>query len=544
MSDSPERDHLVQTCRQLQEEVARLRQAERDLAASEDRYQALLDGIEEGYFEADLKGVFTVVNRAACDILGYPAEEFVGLDSRSCIAPETAKTVERIFTRVFRAGHRAKIVDIEVIRKDGTSRTLEVSATLIHDREGSPVGFRGLARDGSDKKQQSDHKRRVENQRQQVQKMEAIETLAGSMALDFNNLLMSIQGNTSLLGLKIEADSPLKKNLERINESVDQGIHLTKQLLSFAKVGKFVVTPTDLNPIVQRATKMFSRSRKTINFQAYLKKDLWITDVDRVQMGQALLALFMRAADDMPDGGDICIETDNVVLDQEYLMPYGADPGPYVRVSVTDSGAGLNETAQRRIFEPFFTTNGESDHRNLGLAAVYGILRSHSGLINVYSEEGHGTTFHLYLPVSKKECAHPSIDAVPSPSGRTILLVDDDEAVLYAGARILEHLGYRVLIAATGADALNLFHANCEQIHLTIVDMVMPDISAEDLLTGIRAVDAATVVYLASGFSRNRRIEQLLQGGFDGFVQKPFTGKVLSRKIDDAQQSRADRYES
>lgn len=532
MSDSPDIAKLEQTCQALRHEVARLKQAKLDLEANETRYQALLDGIEEGYFETDLKGNFTVVNRATAKILGYPAAELIGLNNRRYTTPETARTMFRIFNRVFRKGQGAEITDYEVVRKDGTTRTLEMSATLIHDRDGNPTGFRGLARDVSDKKQRSNRKRRLEIQRQQVQKMEAIETLAGSMALDFNNLLMSIQGNASLMGMKIDSDSPLKKNLDRINESVDQGIHLTKQLLSFAKVGKFVVTPTDLNPIVQRSTKMFSRNRENIDFKTYLKEDLWVVDVDRVQMGQALLALFMRAADDMADGGDVCIETDNVILDKEYLTPYGVEPGPYVRVSVTDSGSGLDETAQRRIFEPFFSTNGEGDHRNLGLAAVYGILRSHDGLINVYSKEGHGTTFHLYLPVSKKESPlQPQDDHRPPPGESTLLLVDDDEAILYAGARILERLGHKSLTAATGATALSLFAAHHGKIDISIIDMVMPDISAEEVLAGIRSIDPNATVYLTSGFSRNRRIDQLVEKGFDGFIQKPFTSKLLARQI-------------
>jgi len=540
MSDSPDLQNLKQTCQALQLEVVRLKQAQRDLSASEARYQALLDGIEEGYFETDLEGNFTLVNRATARILGYSAAELIGVNNRRYTTPKTAKIMFRIFNRVFRTGRRAKVTDYEVVRKDGTTRTLEMSATLIHDSDGNPIGFRGLARDVSDKKQRSNRKRRVETQRQQVQKMEAIETLAGSIALDFNNLLMSIQGNASLMGLKIDSDSPLKKNLERINESVDQGIHLTKQLLSFAKVGKFVVTPTDLNPIVRRSTKMFSRNRKNIDFKTYLKKDLWVADVDRVQMGQALLALFMRAADDMPGGGEVCIETDNVILDREYVTPYGAEPGPYVRVSVTDSGSGLNETAQRRIFEPFFSTNGEGDHRNLGLAAVYGILRSHDGLINVYSEQGHGTTFHLYLPVSKKESPRQLEEAPQSPPVQaTLLLVDDDEAVLYVGARMIERLGYRTLTAATGAEALRLFGAHHREIDITIIDMVLPDISAEEVLAGIRSTGPKATVYLTSGFSRNRRIDQLIEAGFDGFIQKPFTSKLLGRKIGVAHQSQA-----
>lgn len=505
---------------------------EQTLEASEARYRALLDGIEEGYFEVNLAGDLTAVNRGLCEILGYSTEELIGLNNRQYTTPKTAKTMYRIFNQVFRTGQRAKVTDFEVICKDGSTAVLELSTGLMHDEQDNPTGYRGMVRDISDKVRESGRKQRMEAQRQQVQKMEAIETLAGSMALDFNNLLMSIQGNASLMGIKVKSDQSLKKNLDRINNSVDQGIHLTKQLLSFAKVGKFVVTPTDLNPIVQRSTRMFARNRATITFKTYLKNGLWLTDVDRVQMGQAMLALFMRAADDMPDGGDICIETDNVTLGKQYLTPYGLEPGSYVRVSVTDSGSGLNETAQRRIFEPYFSANGTGEQRDMGLAAVYGILKSHDGLINVYSEKGHGTTFNLYLPVSKKESADRSeTTIVKTDKQDSLLLVDDDEAILNIGVQLLRRLGYRTLTASTGETALSLFCSQRTKIRAIILDMIMPDMSAGEIFSGIKAVNPAAIIFLASGFSRNREIERLLDMGFDGFFQKPFNRKILASHL-------------
>ena len=523
-----------QPFRALQQEVERLPEIEKTLAASDSRYRALLDGMEEGYFEVNLSGNLTVVNRTLGEILGYPPDELIGLNNRHYSTPQTARTMYRIFNRVYRTGQRAKITDYEVIRKDGSTITLELSTTLMVDEHGNATGFRGMVRNVSEKIRESDRRQRMEAQRQQVQKMEAIETLAGSMALDFNNLLMSIQGNASLMRMKLDADSPLKKNLDRIDESTEKGIHLTKQLISFAKVGKFVVTLTDLNPIVQRAIGMFSRSRGQIAFNPRLNGGLWLTEVDRVQIGQALLALFMRAADDMPNGGEIFVDTGNVVLDSDYLAPFGLAPGCYVRISICDSGSGLDAAAQKRIFEPFFSAGGMGDPRNLGLASVYGILKSHDGLIDVYSEKGIGTTFILYLPISKKEPAPFSDKGVAhSGNGESILLVDNDEINIHIGTGMLHRLGYKPVTATTGQRAMNYFHMDPVRIRLAILDMNLPDMPAGEIFAGIKTVAPQVIVFLTSGFSRNRQVIELLDLGFDGFVQKPFNLHMLGRHIRD-----------
>lgn len=534
MNESPGNADLKQQFHALQQEVERLPEIEKTLAASDSRYRSLLDGMEEGYFEVDLSGDLTVVNRTLSEILGYPPDELIGLNNRHYSTPQTARTMYRIFNRVYRTGQRAKITDYEVIRKDGSTITLELSTTLMKDEHGNATGFRGMVRNISEKIRESDRRQRMEAQRQQVQKMEAIETLAGSMALDFNNLLMSIQGNTSLMRMKLDADSPLKKNLDRIDESTDKGIHLTRQLLSFAKVGKFVVTPTDLNPIVQRAIRMFSRNRGQITFTPRLNGELWLTEVDRVQIGQALLVLFMRAADDMPDGGEIFVDTGNVVLDSDYLAPFGLAPGCYVRISICDSGSGLDAATQKRIFEPFFSAGGMGGHRNLGLASVYGILKSHDGLIDVYSEKGVGTTFNLHLPVSKKEPDPLSNKGVAhSGKGESILLVDDDEINIHIGTGMLRRLGYQPITATTGQRAMNHVHTDPVRIRLAILDMNLPDMSAGEIFSGIKTVAPHVIVFLTSGFSRNRQIDQLLNLGFDGFVQKPFNLHMLDRYIRD-----------
>jgi PAS domain S-box-containing protein len=534
MNESPGNASPRQPFRALQQAAERLPEIEEPPGGSDPRYRSLLDDMEEGYFEVDLSGNLRVVNRTLGEILGYPPDELIGLNNRHYATPQTARTMYRIFNRVYRTGQRAKITDYEVVRKDGSSITLELSTTLMKDEQGNATGFRGMVRNISEKIRESDRRQRMEAQRQQVQKMEAIETLAGSMALDFNNLLMSIQGNASLMRMKLDADSPLKKNLDRIDESTDKGIHLTRQLLSFAKVGKFVVMPTDLNPIVQRAIRMFSRSRGQIVFNPRLKGGLWVTEVDRVQIGQALLALFIRAADEMPDGGEIFVDTGNVVLDSDYLAPFGLAAGCYVRISICHSGSGLDAATQKRIFEPFFSAGGMGDPRNLGLASVYGILKSHDGLIDVYSEKGIGTAFNLYLPISKKEPA-PFSDKglVSSGNGESILIVDGDEINIHIGTGMLHRLGYQPITATTGQRAMNHLHMDPIRIRLAILDMNLPDMSAGEILTGIKALAPHVIVFLASGFSRNRQIDQLLGMGFDGFVQKPFNRHMLGRHIRD-----------
>ena len=252
----------------------------------------------------------------------------------------------------------------------------------------------------------------------------------------------------------------------------------TRDLLGFARGGKYEVKPTDLNTLIKYENIMFGRTKKEIQVHGNYNNDLWAVEVDRGQIKQVILNLYVNAWQAMPGGGDLYIQTDNVTLDEACIRPPEVIPGRYVKISVTDTGTGMDETTRQRIFDPFFSMKGTGVGSGLGLASVYGIVKHHGGFINVYSEKGEGTTFNIYLPAAEKELVEegPGPDRHKVQYGQgTVLLVDDEAMIIDVGQQMLERLGYRVLIARNGREALDLYGEKREEIDLVILDMIMPD---------------------------------------------------------------------
>ncbi|HEN20750.1 MAG TPA: response regulator, partial [Desulfobacteraceae bacterium] len=316
--------------------------------------------------------------------------------------------------------------------------------------------------------------------RQQAAKMEAISTLAGGIAHDFNNLLMGILGNVSLMQMELDPHNPLYKRLMNIEKQVQSGSHLTKQLLGFARGGKYDIKPTDINDLMKKTSEMFGRARKEITIHEDYHEDLWISDVDQVQIEQVLLNLFVNAWQAMPGGGQLSLRTDNVLLDKRFVSPYQLEEGRYIKITVADTGTGMDGATMSRIFEPFFTTKELSRGTGLGLASAYGIIRNHKGIIDVSSEKGKGTTFDLYLPASLNRPLKESTPAIePLRGTETILLVDDEEMIIEVGEEILKILGYKVLTARSGKEAIEIYKNNMNKIDMIILDIIMPDMNGK-----------------------------------------------------------------
>jgi nitrogen-specific signal transduction histidine kinase/ActR/RegA family two-component response regulator len=405
----------------------------------------------------------------------------------------------------------------------------------VNNDQGDALYYEGRCQDITARKQAEEGRKKLEAQLQQVQKMESVGTLAGGIAHDFNNLLMGIQGYASLMLMELDAGHPHCERLRAIEKQVQSGADLTRQLLGFARGGRYEVKPTDLNELIAGTAAMFGRTKKEIRMHEKYCEGLRAVDADRGQMEQVLLNLFVNAWQAMPGGGDLFLETDNLNLDAAYTAPYEIKPGPYVKVSVTDTGVGMDEKTRQRIFDPFFTTREMGRGTGLGLASAYGIIKGHGGFINVYSEKGHGTTFNIYLPASDRATVRETPVAAAIHRGHeTIFLVDDERMILDVTQEMLAGLGYRVLVAPGGAEALEIYRAQHETIDLVILDMIMPGMGGGEVLDGMKAVDPGVRIILSSGYSLNGMARNIMERGAMLFLQKPFHRDDLSRKVREA----------
>jgi CheY-like chemotaxis protein len=372
----------------------------------------------------------------------------------------------------------------------------------------------------------------MEYQLQQSQKMEAIGTLASGIAHDFNNLLMGIQGWASLMLIDTDPSHPHFEYIEGIERIIKNAAEVTKQLLGLSRGGKYEVKPTDLNEIIKSQNLMFGRTRKEIIIRDKYEENLWVSEVDQSQIKQILLNLYINAWQAMPGGGDLYIQTENVILDEDYIKPYKLAPGKYVKISVADTGIGMDEATQKRIFDPFYTTKEIGMGTGLGLASAYGVIKNHGGFINVDSEKGEGTTFDIYLPASEKEVLEDKKLIEELLKGdETVLLVDDEDMIIDVSERLLGKLGYKVLIARSGKDAIKIFKAKKDFIDMIILDIIMHDMSGGDIYDKLKEINPAIKVLLSSGYSINDQTTGILERGCDGFIQKPFNVRDLSQKI-------------
>jgi PAS domain S-box-containing protein len=374
--------------------------------------------------------------------------------------------------------------------------------------------------------------RKLEGQLFQAQKMEAVGTLAGGLAHDFNNLLMGIQGRISLMLSEADRDHPFREHLEGIESYVKSAVDLTRQVLGFAREGKYEVKPTDLNALIEAQNSMFNRTRKEISIRSRFAEDLWAVEVDRGQIKQVLLNLYLNAWQAMPGGGELLITTENVHLTSRDADRMDVPPGRFVRVIVEDQGVGMDATILDRIFDPFFTTREMGRGTGLGLASVYGILKNHGGFINVESAPGEGSTFYFYLPASTKAVTRDIETSVRPKRGQgTLLLVDDEQMILDVGSTMLERLGYAVHVANGGEAALQTYRDRGSTIDLVILDMVMPGMGGGDVFDGLKAINPEVKVILSSGYSLEGQASEIMARGCAGFIQKPFNLAQLSEKV-------------
>jgi two-component system cell cycle sensor histidine kinase/response regulator CckA len=501
--------------------------AEAALSEREELFREMADNIHEIFWLMDWKGQRMMYASPAFERL--TGRKVVDLMKRfdawlDVVHADDRNAAIESLQRVIASGEEEE-QEYRILRPDGTVRSILNRGFAIRDGTGKVVRIAGIAQDVTEKK-------KLEEQLRRSQKLEAIGTLAGGIAHDFNNLLMGIIGNTSIMAMDIDESHPHRKNLRSIEACVRNGANLTRQILEFARGGRYEVLASDMTEIVRASAEMFGRTRKEIVIHTRFLPDLWVVEVDRSQIGQVLINLFVNAWQAMPGGGELYLETANAQLDDHAVAPHAVPPGRYVKVSVTDNGVGMDDATRARIFDPFFTTKELGRGTGLGLASAYGIVKSHGGFITVYSEPGRGSTFNVYLPASEKQAAlepdRPS--AVPGGT-ETILVVDDEEVVLSVGRQMLEKIGYGVLTARNGPEALDLFARRGGEIGLVVLDMILPGEESGSVFDRLRAQNSRLKVLLASGYSINGHARAILDRGCRGFIQKPFSLVELARKI-------------
>jgi two-component system, cell cycle sensor histidine kinase and response regulator CckA len=287
-----------------------------------------------------------------------------------------------------------------------------------------------------------------------------------------------------------------------------------------------------MNTIINKTSSMFGRTKKEIAIHKQCTDNIWPVEVDRGQMEQVLLNIYVNAWQAMPGGGDLYLETANVFLDKESAKPYGVNAGRYVRVAVTDTGIGMDEQTRKRIFEPFFTTKEMGRGTGLGLASVYGIIKGHNGIIDVESEKGHGATFTIYIPASDKKLVKEEKTPTDIARGEgRILLVDDEDVIIDVGSEILEVLGYKVSTARSGRQAIEIYKEKQNEIDMVILDMIMPEMDGGETFNALKSIDPSVKVILSSGYSADARSARMMERGCYGFIQKPYSVNTLSQKV-------------
>ncbi|OPY72194.1 MAG: Blue-light-activated protein [Syntrophorhabdus sp. PtaU1.Bin002] len=519
------KEYLVRT--ELEEAQSQLKDYSENLenlvVESEKKYQVLVDNANESIFVIQ-NGVIKFPNPRTTALFGHSVEElenmpFIGLvhDDDKIAVTEQKEHVEK------EGGVTVSTSTFRIMRHAGETIWADMNAVSIE--WGGRPAFLVFLRDITEKK-------RMEAELIQAQKMEAIGTLAGGIAHDFNNLLMGVIGYTSLMLLDKDEADPHYHKLKSIEKLVQSGADLTKQLLGFARGGKYEVKPTDLNELIGKSSEMFGRTKQEITMHRKYEKGLHPADIDRGQIEQVLLNLYVNAWQAMPGGGDLYLETKNVVLDAAYTKPHSLSPGPYVKISVTDTGTGMDLATQQRIFEPFFTTKEMGRGTGLGLASAYGIIKNHGGIISVESEPGKGSTFSIYLPASQGQVEIENLQ--PSEivrSTETVLLVDDQEMILAVGGEMLKVLGYEVFAAQGGEEALAIYREKGEMIDVVILDMIMPAVSGGETYDRLKAINPGVKVILSSGYSIDGQATEIMARGCSGFIQKPFNIGDLSEKI-------------
>ncbi|MDA3961882.1 MAG: PAS domain S-box protein [Planctomycetota bacterium] len=506
---------------------------EQELRESQRMLRDVINTIPVRVFWKDRDGLYLGCNNLFAHDAGRAGpDDLVGKgDEQMTWSPEAAKY--RSDDREVLESGCAKIdYEESQVAPDGSTVWLRGSKVPLRTTEGEVYGVLGTYMDVTERKQ-------LDEQLRQSQKMDAIGQLAGGIAHDFNNMLGGIFGAAELLDAHIPDDPSARQYHNMIMISAERAADLTSQLLAFARRQPASSTAVDVHEVIEETATLLAKTidrRIVIDQQLEAKHSHVIGDPSLLH--SALLNLGINASHAMPEGGRLTLATRQVTIDAALceVSSFDLTPGPFLEVEIRDSGEGIDEAVLPRIFEPFFTTKTQGKGTGLGLAAVYGTVQQHFGMISVYSEPGAGTCFHILLPLAPDQLKEDESDGQLCPGSGRVLVVDDEEVMRLTAKAILESLGYEVILAENGVEGLSRFKQDPDHFDLVVLDMVMPEMNGRDCFRAIRSIRPEQRVLLSSGFTREDDLAEMKREGLLGFIRKPYHGQVLGQAVHDALQ--------
>jgi len=513
---------LEEANRMLKLDIDERKQTEDALRRSEKKYRNLFENLYDIYYSTDNKGIITLLSPSAERFFGYTPDELIGQNIKNLYVNPQRR--EEFLSSLFKDGY---VNDFEAQLKHKNNSVIWVStnAKILKDEEGNFIGVEGISRDVTDRKE-------LEYKLMQAQKMESIGTLAGGIAHDFNNILSSVFGYTELALDDAKKGTLLHEHLQEVLKAGNRAKDLVKQILTFSRQVEGEQKPIQVKPIVKEALKLLRVSIPTsIDFKTNVQSNSLIIG-DPTKIHQVILNLCTNAAHAMDDGGILTVNLSDVELDSEFVSNHSSlKPGPYINLTVTDTGHGIPPGVMERIFDPFFTTKEKGQGTGMGLSVVHGIVHSHGGTIFAYSKPGKGSTFRIYLPTIERRLKPEERAEKPIPRGaERILFIDDEPDIAKVGSKILESLGYNVVTRTSSIEALELFKAQKENFDLVITDMTMPHMTGEKLAEELMQIRFNIPVILCTGFSSRMDEQKALDIGIRSFISKP----ILKRDIAEA----------
>ena len=499
------------------------------------KYRAILESIEEGFFETDLKGRLTFFNHCISNMLGYDRAELLGRHCRRYATLATFRGVYTAFTNVYRTGISSEIRDCEVVGKDGKKKNLELSIYLVKDQTGQPVGFRGVARDISERLIAEEERKNLQAQLVRSQKMEALGTLAGGIAHDFNNVLTAVIGYTELVINEHPGGSRPHKNLKEVMKAGFRARDLVNQILTFSRQTEHELKPVMIGPIVKETlTFLKATIPPTIEIRNNLTAKSDIVFSDPTQIHQVVMNLCTNAVHAMWDKGGVLdvslTATKHDAGDQTNCQ--SLSPGHYLKLIIKDTGHGMDADTLERIFDPYFTTKEKGKGTGLGLSVTMGIVESHGGSIAVSSQPNKGTTFEVYLPLAEESVTEESRNPEPLPMGNgRVLLIDDEEPILDMAEQMLEGLGYEVVVHQSTGEAVEQFKEDPNRFDLVITDHIMPKMTGLELASELKTIRPDVPIIICSGNGDQHLKKKIKKKGIQKFLPKPLVMRDLAETI-------------